>query len=413
MKNQLKCYYTLKRQKIKVVEKNEKQLPGKKEKNKNPYSVFFRNYHNYNYRGLARKKKVLKRKFFYWLTLSNFLCIIVLLILAGISIIMITGNNGILNKTIVAKEETEEATKIELIKMAVAEAQIGENGYQELKQSNLQEAMNNQFGESIATVIDNKDTTFTVLFNNSNLMYDIKENGQIEEQLATTLLGQVKSGKVKMGTYIEYTPDIVNSTDSEYLNLMSDLENYSGSSDNNVDTLMQETTLKWRILDVKEGKVRLISDTPTTSKISLYGQQGYNNGVYLLDETCNTLYNNTVYANKVQNLKIEDIENHLEYDYSENETIQVGNTIKYGTINIYRESGYKYYPSIFQDEKDVKIDDEYTKGILNKSEQTTLIDEVVNEAKDSISIRHTHWYKEMTKDDFDNQIYYEIFIKKD
>ena len=48
--------------------------------------------------------------------------IIVLLILAGVSINMLTGQNGILNRAGEAKEETEKATKVEQRKIAQAEA---------------------------------------------------------------------------------------------------------------------------------------------------------------------------------------------------------------------------------------------------------------------------------------------------
>ena len=48
--------------------------------------------------------------------------IIVLLILAGISISMLTGQNGILNRAAEAKEKTEDANKEEQRKLAQAEA---------------------------------------------------------------------------------------------------------------------------------------------------------------------------------------------------------------------------------------------------------------------------------------------------
>ena len=46
---------------------------------------------------------------FYSLTIDNILNIIVLLILAGVSIAMLTGDNGILTQAKLAKEKTEEA----------------------------------------------------------------------------------------------------------------------------------------------------------------------------------------------------------------------------------------------------------------------------------------------------------------
>lgn len=62
---------------------------------------------------VSQNLMVLKRKFFYWLTISNFLYIIVLLILAGVTIATLTGDNGILNRATEAKEKTEEAQRKE------------------------------------------------------------------------------------------------------------------------------------------------------------------------------------------------------------------------------------------------------------------------------------------------------------
>ena len=103
-----------------------------------------------------------KRKFFYWLTISNFLYIIVLLILAGVTIATLTGDNGILTRAQEAKNKTEEASDIEKIRLAIAEAQIGEKRYQELEQNNLQKAINSQFEERNVVVSDNGNETFTV-----------------------------------------------------------------------------------------------------------------------------------------------------------------------------------------------------------------------------------------------------------
>ena len=86
----------------------------------------------------------------------------VLLILVGVSIAMITGENGILTQAQNAKNKTEEAQDKEKISLAVSEAQIGNNGYQDLEQNNLQEAMNNQFDGRNVVVSDNGDGTFIV-----------------------------------------------------------------------------------------------------------------------------------------------------------------------------------------------------------------------------------------------------------
>ena len=124
---------------------------------------------------------MLKRKFFYWLTISNFLYIIVLLILAGVTIAALSGDNGILQRASEASERTKQANAEEQIKLAVLEAQIGENNYQELSENNLQKALDNQFGKKNTVVRDNDDGTFTVSCLESQRDYKISVAGVEEE----------------------------------------------------------------------------------------------------------------------------------------------------------------------------------------------------------------------------------------
>ena len=56
-------------------------------------------------------------------------------------------------------------------------AQTGSKGYQELNQTNLQNAIDTQFGTGKAKVIDNGDGTFTVSFIDSKKDYNITSNG--------------------------------------------------------------------------------------------------------------------------------------------------------------------------------------------------------------------------------------------
>ena len=102
--------------------------------------------------------------------------IIVLLILAGITIAAISGDNGILQNAAKAKVETEKATDIEKIKLAMSEAQIDESGYQQLEQNNLQEAIAKQFKGKNVVVSDNGDGTFTVSCLDTLKDYTISES---------------------------------------------------------------------------------------------------------------------------------------------------------------------------------------------------------------------------------------------
>ena len=61
---------------------------------------------------------------FYSLTIDNILNIIVLLILAGVTIATLTGENGILTRATEAKEKTQEGEDIENIKLAISESNI-------------------------------------------------------------------------------------------------------------------------------------------------------------------------------------------------------------------------------------------------------------------------------------------------
>ena len=283
--------------------------------------------------------------------------IIILLILAGISISALT-NTGIFQKAKDAKQKSEDA---------------------ELDQN---------------TKLDE---------------YENEIDKYIPEQGGEKLVDKVNGGTIKVGDYISYTPDGASTE-----NILQELATYSGSENENItSTLTQEidkeTGLKWRVLDVKDGKVRLISDRPTTSKITLFGAKGYNNAVYLLDKTCKTLYNNSKLASNVQNLKIEDIQDHLSYDYTQytNPNVDTG---KYGGTKEYEAN--KNYPNIFAKEKTGWVD-----GIqgteLSLSEQTAPINETNTTANKKIKITQTYWYKTMSANDFDGEnkeMYYKLFI---
>ena len=239
---------------------------------------------------------------------------------------------------------------------------------------------------------------------------------ELDKYLPKKLVDKVNDGTIKVGDYISYTPDQASTDD-----ILQELATYSGSqelekfqSSYEKTTLTQEidkeTGLKWRVLDVKDGKVRLISDRLTTSKITLFGDNGYNNAVYLLDKTCKTLYNNSKLASNVQNLKIEDIQDHLVYDYTQYRNSNV-DTGKYGGTKEYISYSYRNYPNIFAKEKTGWVD-----GIqgteLGLSEQTTPI-KGKTKAKEKIKITETYWDKYMSENDFDGEnreMYYKLFM---
>ena len=124
---------------------------------------------------MKNKRKYLKKERGITL-IALVITIIVLLILAGVSIAMVTGDNGILTQAAKAKEETEKAQDKEKIKLAVSEAIIYNDGNTQLDSIYLQKAINNQFGENQAIVADNGDGTFTVEIIDNQKNYIVTSN---------------------------------------------------------------------------------------------------------------------------------------------------------------------------------------------------------------------------------------------
>ena len=99
-----------------------------------------------------------------------------MLILAGVTIAAISGDNGILQNAARAKEETEQAGDIEKIRLAISESQIDESAYQKNYFQSFQKALNSQFGENNAIVSIEEDGTYTVSCLNSLKDYTVSGN---------------------------------------------------------------------------------------------------------------------------------------------------------------------------------------------------------------------------------------------
>ena len=152
--------------------------------------------------------------------------VIVLLILAGVTIATLTGDNGILTRTQEAKNKTEQAEDIEKIKLAISEAQIGENGYQKLDVNNFQEALNSQFEGRFLQLSDNRDGSFIIKLDNMSKSYYADNNGKIignENMFAIGTAEELKafrndvnSGNTYEGCYVYLTNNITLDINEEW-----------------------------------------------------------------------------------------------------------------------------------------------------------------------------------------------------
>ena len=87
----------------------------------------------------------------------------VLLILAGITIGLVTGDNGILSQARRAQEKTTQAQEEENIKLAVMASSIEDNGYAEiLDEESFKKELKNVFGNQELNVTSNGDGSFLI-----------------------------------------------------------------------------------------------------------------------------------------------------------------------------------------------------------------------------------------------------------
>ena len=122
-------------------------------------------------------KKLLKRKERGITLIALVITIIVLLILAGVSISMLTGNNGILTQAQNAKEVTEKASEEEKIQLAVLGTETKDNGYGDiLDETSFKNELRNQFGKQELDVKANGDGSFIITVKDSKRKYYINDD---------------------------------------------------------------------------------------------------------------------------------------------------------------------------------------------------------------------------------------------
>ena len=214
--------------------------------------------------------------------------IVVLLILAGVSINLVLGNNGIIAKAKDAETKSAEASQNDLKGMNA-----------------LTEEMNNALGEK----------------------------------------PKVDLSKYKIGDYVNYKYDVVSSgyeTKSE--------ENGYGNQiiAQSTDTLKWRILN----IDEANGTVDLVSATPTSNTVTFKGILGYNNGPYVMDKICEALYSNNSRGITARSIDLLDMEKHLTADKgipARNAYKYKSDTAKYGTTKTYASN--TKYPSLYAGQK--------------------------------------------------------------
>ena len=148
--------------------------------------------------------------------------VIVLIILAGVSISMLVGENGIITQVQTADEATMQAQQKEAIELAVASVQA--QGTLELDKTKLEVALQSQLGDTTYTLTENGDGSFGLQI--AERSYYIDSTGEVvaeENMIAIASAEELKafrddvnSGNTYGGKYIYLTSDIVLESSEEW-----------------------------------------------------------------------------------------------------------------------------------------------------------------------------------------------------
>ena len=185
--------------------------------------------------------------------------IIVLLILSGVSIAMLTGENGILTQAHNAKEETTVAEEEEKINMAVAGSSISDNGFVEMINEKIfKQELQNQFGNEEINVEPIKDGSFVVTIEDTKRKYYVNNDKTVinDENIIEinnldeleTFRNNVNKGNTYEGKVVLLTNDIT--LNDEW----TPIGKYDSNSSNPDDTINKS------FMGIFDGKFHKISN---------------------------------------------------------------------------------------------------------------------------------------------------------
>ncbi len=225
--------------------------------------------------------------------------IIVLLILAGVTINMVLGENGIIQKAKSAKNISRAAEVLEQRDFWWAEIEIdnisGKNTAREL-----------------SDVLDDLESKDLIT---SDEREQIENNGEVTIENRKIEFTDKRLAKVaKVGDYVNYSPD---TTIAQYKLEMK----YTGRES---DYNLSKEDFRWRILKINEDcSINLVADHPSNGKFIVGGypgianrddnKLGYTNAVFLLNDLCKTMYSNSKYGN-ARSINMADVLENLELE---------------------------------------------------------------------------------------------------
>ena len=339
--------------------------------------------------------------------------IVVLLILAGVSINTVLGDDGIIEKAKEKAEATKQASAEEEMNRLVLEYQLAKND--ETLESFLQEKVtegridgvtdngdgtititkkvegkdytitvkkpvaptpsvkvgairvvsdSTGAGSSLGEASTRKGTTLYIMIESTisggtttvspEVPYAVTENGTYKFTVTVNGTAYTKEVSVEVNQFRKFSIDdiqIGNSVNYTYdsAGSYSLSSTYSGYSSN--QTIAQTTGLTWKVLNVdkENDTVDIISTNPTSSAVWFFGILGYNNGPYFMNEICKAQYSNATLGVEARSINLLDMEKHLTSTGITNRNACTTSSVKYGTTKTYTSN--TKYPSLYANQK--------------------------------------------------------------
>ncbi len=229
--------------------------------------------------------------------------IIVLLILAGVAIATLTGDNGVLTKAASAKEKTERAEVIENAKLDILGIQSDRNG--KLTTGDLKGVLDKYFKDVPEEITADDIATLELKTKDEKHTIKVSEiyNGKLE---GTS--GAMSVSDLNVGDYVKYGDKLTSQT---YVTNSNGEPNTGYETSQTFNT---NTTTLWRVINKKaNGDVEIVAVNNTlsndgTTGLYLKSQNGFLNSETILDNLCSKLYANPAYGT-ARSIDIYDINN--------------------------------------------------------------------------------------------------------
>ena len=273
--------------------------------------------------------------------------IVILLILAGVTITMTLGQNGLFTRARAGAAAYNQSEVRDDLSMLIT--QYTWDKVSEKTDKSLGDYLKDNGATSVKANADGiilevtyKGYTFKVNKDSGEII-EVSKSDSSDSPTTPTIIP-------KVGEIVSYTPD----TPSTGYDLSTAK---SGSNRaQTIDGTYDPTT--WKIMEVDEnGNVTKLFGVPNSSQstVGFGNSTGYNNGVYLLNDICKSRYGNASLGATARSLTIEDIESKMNSTGIAARNGYKSGTTQYGTTKTFTGSNAKY-PAIYAQEKYSGVD---------------------------------------------------------